>query len=189
MSKTKKKMGCQQVLLHPDKNLLAILEYLCGEANKVFNCSVYYARQVQFKENRFVNQAELCRQMKWNRHFNAMYASSAQQICNGVVESFRSFKQLLRLFGKGDLANKPFPPNYRKLGLFTVSYPQKWLKLIDNKIKVSLGKKVKAWLSLDAFYIPMASNLDWNLIKKIRILPRHGCFYAEFFHELKKPIS
>ncbi|MGK7918484.1 MAG: hypothetical protein AB4080_00530 [Trichodesmium sp.] len=127
--------------------------------------------------------------MKWNRHFNAMYASSAQQICNGVVESFRSFKQLLRLFGKGDLANKPFPPNYRKLGLFTVSYPQKWLKLIDNKIKVSLGKKVKAWLSLDAFYIPMASNLDWNLIKKIRILPRHGCFYAEFFHELKKPIS
>ncbi|MGK7918483.1 MAG: hypothetical protein AB4080_00525 [Trichodesmium sp.] len=46
MSKTKKKMGCQQVLLHPDKNLLAILEYLCGEANKVFNCSVYYARQV-----------------------------------------------------------------------------------------------------------------------------------------------
>ncbi len=52
---------------------------------------------------------------------------------------------------KGDLANKPFPPNYRKLGLFTVSYPKKWLKLIDNKIKVPLGKKVKAWFGLDAF--------------------------------------
>ena len=47
--KTKKKtknIGCQQVLLHPDKDLRAVLEYLCGEANKVFNCSVYYARQV-----------------------------------------------------------------------------------------------------------------------------------------------
>ncbi|WP_426562374.1 hypothetical protein [Dapis sp. BLCC M172] len=42
MSKTTKKMGCQQVLLHPCKNLLAILEYLCGEANKIFNYSVYY---------------------------------------------------------------------------------------------------------------------------------------------------
>ena len=64
MSKTTKNMGCQQVLLYPDKNLLAILEYLCGEANKVFNCSIYYARQVWFKENRFAAQGELCRQMK-----------------------------------------------------------------------------------------------------------------------------
>ena len=74
MSKKTKNIGCQQVLLHPDKNLLAILEYLCAEANKVFNCSVYYARQVFFKENRFVTQGELCGQMKWSRHFNAMYA-------------------------------------------------------------------------------------------------------------------
>ncbi|NER07576.1 MAG: hypothetical protein F6K17_35940 [Okeania sp. SIO3C4] len=75
--KTKKKvknLGCQQILLHPDQELRAILEYLCGEANKVFNCSVYYARQVWFKENRFVSKSELCQQMKWNRHFNAMYA-------------------------------------------------------------------------------------------------------------------
>ncbi len=67
-------MGCQQVLLHPDQNLLAILEYLCGEANKVFNCSVYYARQVWFKENRFVTQGELCGQMKRNVQFLGMYA-------------------------------------------------------------------------------------------------------------------
>ena len=89
---------------------------------------------------------------------------------------------------KGELTNKPFPPNYRTLGLFTVSYPKKWLKLIDDKIKVPLGKKVKAWFNLDAFYIPMASNLDWNLIKEIRILPRHGCFYAEFVYELKNQL-
>ncbi len=74
MSKKTKNIGCQEVLLHPDKNLLAILEYLCAQANKVFNCSVYYARQVFFQENRFVTQGELCGQMKWNRHFNAMYA-------------------------------------------------------------------------------------------------------------------
>ncbi len=103
----------------------------------------------------------------------------AQQICNGVVESLRSFKQLLKLFGKGELANKPQPPKYRKPGLFTVSYPKKWLKLTDIGIKIPLGRKVKAWFRLDTFYIPMASNLDWKLIKEIRILPRHGCFYAE----------
>lgn len=186
--KTKKRTksyGCQQVLLHPNKDLRAVLEYLCGEANKVFNCSVYYARQVWFKENQFVKKGELCGQMKWNRHFNGMYASSAQQICNGVVESFSSFRELLKLFWKGELADKPKPPNYRKPGLFTVSYPRKWLKLTDKGIKVPLGRKVKAWFGLEAFYIPMASNLDWDAIKEIRILPRHSCFYTEFVYEMK----
>ncbi|MEM1170649.1 MAG: transposase [Cyanobacteria bacterium P01_H01_bin.35] len=190
MSKKTKNIGCQQILLYADKNLLAILEYLCGEANKVFNCSVYYARQVFFKENRWVTQGQLCRQMKWNTHFNAMYASSAQQICNGVIESFKSFKQLSKLFVRGKLVNKPKPPNYRKPGLFTVSYPKIWLKLTDKGIRVPLGRKVKAWFGLDNFYIPMASNLDWNSIKEIRILPRHGCFYVEFVYEIKpQPIK
>ncbi len=31
----------------------------------------------------------------------------------------------------------------------------------------------------------MASNLDWDSIKEIRILPRHGCFYTEFVYEMK----
>lgn len=155
MKKNNQKIGCQQNLLHPDKDLLAILEYLCGEANKVFNCSVYLARQIWFKEHRFIGRAELCRSMKWNRHFGAMYASSAQQICNGVVESFRSFKELLSLFKKGKLEFKPKPPKYRKQGLFTVSYPKKWLKLTEKGIRVPLGLKVKAWFGIDSFYVPM----------------------------------
>ena len=31
----------------------------------------------------------------------------------------------------------------------------------------------------------MASNLGWDLIKEIRILPRYGCFYTEFIYEIK----
>ncbi len=189
MNKKQINIGCQQNLLHPDKNLSAILEYLCGEANKVFNCSVYYARQIWFKENRFVGKGELCRQMKWNRHFRAMYASSAQQICNGVVEALASFRQLLKLFKEKKLENKPRPPKYRKKGLFTVSYPKKWLKLTEKGIRVPLGKSVKAWFGLENFYLPMASNLDWEKIREIRILPRHGCFYVEYVYQRKSTLE
>ena len=185
----KKTIGCQQNLLHPDKDLSAILEYLCGEANKVFNCSVYYARQIWFKENRFVGKGELCRQMKWNRHFRAMYASSAQQICNGVVEALASFRKLLKLFREKKLENKPRPPKYRKKGLFTVSYSKKWLKLTELGIRVPLGKSVKAWFGLESFYLPMASNLDWEKIKEIRILPRHGCFYVEYVYQRESTLE
>ncbi len=40
-------------------------------------------------------------------------------------------------------------------GLFTVSYPKRWLKLTNEGIRVPLGKKVKAWFGLEAFYIPI----------------------------------
>ncbi len=189
MNKKQINIGCQQNLLHSDKDLSAILEYLCGEANKVFNCSVYYARQIWFKENRFVGKGELCRQMKWNRHFRAMYASSAQQICNGVVEALASFRQLLKLFKEKKIENKPRPPKYRKKGLFTVSYPKRWLKLTEKGIRVPLGKSVKAWFGLENFYLPMASNLDWEKIKEIRILPRHGCFYVEYVYQRESTLN
>ncbi|NES66766.1 MAG: hypothetical protein F6K24_16645 [Okeania sp. SIO2D1] len=61
-----------------------------------------------------------------------MYSSSTQQICNGVVESLRSFKQLLKLFGKDELVNKPKAANYPKPCLFTVYYSRKSLKLTDK---------------------------------------------------------
>lgn len=34
--------GCQQVLIHADKNLEAILEFVCGESVKLSNCGTYY---------------------------------------------------------------------------------------------------------------------------------------------------
>ncbi len=49
MGKPKKLMGVQQCLITPDKDLKAVLEYLCSESNKLHNCAVYYARQVYFK--------------------------------------------------------------------------------------------------------------------------------------------
>ena len=39
--------GCQQVLIQ-DRKLVALLEYLCQQSNKVYNCALYYARQVSF---------------------------------------------------------------------------------------------------------------------------------------------
>jgi putative transposase len=190
MAKSKQNICCQQVLLHPDCELAAVLEYVGGEANKVCNCAVYYARQVWFKEKRFVKQSELCRQMKWNPHFTAMYVSSAQQVWNGVVVAFRGFRELLKLFWAGQLEVKPKPPNYGNAGLFTASYPKRWLKLTELGVRVPLGGKVKAWFGLEDFYLPMPSNLDWQAIKEVGTLPRNGCFYAEFVCgvESEKPV-
>ncbi|ODG97817.1 transposase [Nostoc sp. KVJ20] len=175
--------GCQQVLIHVDKDLKAILEFICSEANKLSNCAVYYARQIWFKAKRYITKFELDSEMKSNRHFQTLYSQAAQQLCHSVYESFASFKQLNALYNRGELADKPRPPKYRKNGFNLVSYPKQALKLNDGQVRIPLGSQVKAWFKLDSFSLPMPSNLRFEDIKKVRILPKNRCFYAEFVYK------
>lgn len=177
-------LGCQQILIHTHKDTKAIIEYICSESNKVFNCAVYYARQIYFKAHRYIKKAELDEELKSNRHFQAMYSQAAQQTCHSVFESFKSFKALNKLFKQGKLTEKPKPPKYRKAGLNVVSYPKQALKLINGQIRIPLGTKVQAWFGIDSFNVPMPSNLDFKQIRELRILPRNQCFYAEFVYKL-----
>ncbi|MHC5711748.1 MAG: RNA-guided endonuclease InsQ/TnpB family protein [Nostoc sp.] len=39
---------------------------------------------------------------------------------------------------------------------------------------------------IDAFYLPMPSNLKYSALKEIHILPRNGCFYAEFVYSVEE---
>lgn len=175
--------GCQQILIHANKDIFSILEYLCSESNKIYNCAVYYARQVYFKTRSIVTRSEICAEMVQNRHFKAMYVSSSQQTCNAVAEAFKSFKQLVKAFEVGKIEQIPSAPSYRKSGgLYTVAFPIRWLKLTKEGIRIPLGKQVKAWFGIDCFHLPMPSNLDWQLLKEVRIIPRNGCFYAEFVY-------
>jgi putative transposase len=183
--------GCQQILIHESMGNQAILEYLCSQSNKVYNCSLYYARQVYFKTGRYAGRADICAEMarSKNRHFGAMYVSAAQQTCTSVAEALRSFRELLKLWNRGELADKPRLPNYRKSGLFTVSYPRRWLKLTDAGIRIPLGMQVKAWFGIEAIYLPLPTNLEWEAIKEVRILPRNKCFYVEFVYSVASQLA
>jgi IS605 OrfB family transposase len=176
--------GCQQVLIKDDKDILAILEYLCSQSNKIYNCATYYARQVYLKTGRIINRAEICSAMVKNPHFGSMYVSSSQQTCNAVAEAFKSFQTLNKLYKRGELGDKPNLPKYRKpKGLYIVAFPKKWLKLTNKGIRVPLGNKVKTWFGLDSFYLSMPTNLEFSKLKELRFLPRNGCFYAEFVYQ------
>ena len=39
---------------------------------------------------------------------------------------------------------------------------------------------------MDSYLIAMPSNLEFDKIREVRILPRNGCFYAEFVYQLDK---
>ena len=175
--------ACQQILLHPDSDTRAILEFICTESNKLANCGIYLARQLYFKTGRIPRKAKLHRLLKWNSHFQAMYSHAAQQTLTAVAEAFQSFLSLLNNWLKDKAGDKPKLPNYKKRGLNSVTYPKADVKLENGQLRFPLGLKVKAWFGIDAFYLPIPSNLKFEDIREFRILPRNREFYLELVYK------
>ena len=183
--------GCQQILLKPNNEVKAILEYICSEANKVYNIGLYYARQIYFKEHRYISKYELDKKEKFNLHFKAIPSAVSQQTFKSVHEGMMSYKALKNKAKKNDLHFKPKLPSYRKKGFYQAVYPSAVVKLTaDNQLRFGLGKQCKAWFGIDCFYLPMPSNLKFEDIREYRIIPRNGCFYLELVYKAKiEPIS
>ena len=172
-------------MLSPSPELAAILEFVCSEANKLTNCGIYYARQIWFKCHRLIGKYDLEKEYKSHKHFQALHSQAAQQVLRSAYEAFKSFDGRNKAFRTGKITDKPKPPKYQKKGGKTVvSYPKQALKLKDGQIRIPLGTLVKTWFKIAEFFVPMPSNLDFKAIKELRILPRNGCFYAEFVYLL-----
>ncbi|MEG4489367.1 transposase [Microcoleus sp. D2_18a_B4] len=179
-------LGCQQNLIRADSEIKAILEYLCSESVKLSNCGTYYARQLYFKTGNIPNRAQLHKVLgteNRNRHYQAFYSDTAQQILTGVAEAFKSFLGLMKAFKNGVITDRPKLPKYRQGGMAVVTFTGRSVKLKNGMLRFPLGTKVKAWFGLDAFYFPIPSNLDFHEIREYRILPRNGCFYLEFIYK------
>ena len=176
--------GCQQILISPNQELGAILEFLCGESNKLANCGTYYARQLFFRTGKIPSKFDLHRKLASNSHFGAMHSQAAQQCLTTVAESFKSYIGLLKGIKRGTVIQKPKLPGYRKGGLNLITFHGQAIKLKDGKLRFPMGSKVKVWFGLDAFYVPMPSNLEHKDIKEYRILPRNNEFYLELIYKI-----
>ncbi len=177
--------GCQQVLISLHPELKAVLEFVCSESNKLANCGTYYARQLYFKTGKIPKKAELHRLLKTNSHFQSLYSHVAQQTLTSVAESFSSFIGLLLGIAKGTVEQRPRLPGYKKDNLRSATYPKADIKLKNGLLRFPLGSKVKVWFGIDAFHLPMPSNLDFSKLREVRILPRNRCFYAEFVYKVQ----
>lgn len=174
--------GCQQVLIN-DTEILPYLEFICSEANKLINCGTYYGRQIYFKTGKIISKFDLNYEYKKNLHYQFLCAQAAQQVLLSVAEAFNSFRKLKASYNKGEIVDKPKPPKYRKKGgLALITYPKQAISLVADRVRLPLGKKVKASFGIDSFTVIMPSNLKFEDIREVRILPRNNCFYAEFVY-------
>ena len=193
MAKNKKAMGVQQVLLSPDNETKAVLEYLCQQSGKLYNSGVYFARQTFLKTGKLLTgKFDLIYEPSVSKTMVAQSMPSipAQQTLLSVTEAFKSFKELRSLFIKGQLHFKPKVPGYLTGSkLFKVAYPHSGGQkptLVNGQLRFSLGLTVKRWFGISEFFLPMPSNLDIAHVKEFTILPKNGAFYLEMSYEVEK---
>jgi putative transposase len=186
VTQAKKTMGVQQVLLSPNKEVKALLEYLCQQSGKLYNSGVYLARQIFFKiGNLLTGKFDLAFEPSVSKSIVARSLPSTpmQQTLMSVTEAFKSFKELRGLYLKGRLHFRPKPPGYLTGSkLFKVAYPNsggQQPKLVDGQLRFSLGLTVKRWFGVAEFFLPMPSNINYSRVKEFTILPKNGAFYLE----------
>ncbi len=154
--------GCQQNLINPNKDLKAILEFLCSESSKLTNCGIYYARQMYFKTGKIPSRADLHKVLgteNRNLHYKAFYSDTAQQILTTVAESFKSYIGLLKGIRSGTVTQRPRLPNYRQGGLALVTYTWRSVKLKDGKKEISARYAVKSLVRTGCFLSTRAYKL------------------------------
>lgn len=186
-------MGVQQILLSPDSETKALLEYLCQQAGKLYNNGVYFARQMFFKTGKLLTgKFDLAFEPSVSKTLIAQSLPSTpmQQTLMSVTEAFKSFKELRELYFKGQLHFKPKLPDYLKGSkLFKVAYPNSGGQkptLINGQLRFSLGLTVKRWFAISELFLPMPSNIDYSKVKEFTIIPKNGAFYLEMSYEVEK---
>ncbi len=95
MTKAKKTMGVQQVLLSPTKEVEALLNYLCQQSGKLYNSAVYLARQTFFKTGKLLTgKFDLSFESSVSKSMVAKSLPSTpmQQTLMSVTEAFKYFK-------------------------------------------------------------------------------------------------
>ncbi|VXD15641.1 transposase [Planktothrix serta PCC 8927] len=193
MAKAIKTMGVQQILLSPDPEIRALLEYLCQQSGKLYNTGIYFARQTLFKTGKLLTgKFDLAFEPSVSKSLLAqsMPSTPMQQTLMSVTEAFKSFKNLRDLHKKGQLHFRPKPPGYLKGSkLFKVAYPNSGGQkptLINGQLRFSLGLTIRRWFGVSEFFLPMPSNLDYSQVKEFTILPKNGAFYLEVSYEIEK---
>ncbi|MEI6445207.1 MAG: transposase [Nostocales cyanobacterium ELA583] len=186
-------MGVQQVLLSPDNETKALLEYLCQQSGKIYNSGVYFARQTFFKTGKLLtNKFDLIYEKSISKSLVAQSMPSVpmQQTLMSVAEGFKSFKELRDLFLKGQLHFKPKVPDYLTGSkLFKVAYPNSGGQpptLINGQLRFCLGLTVRRWFGISDFFLTMPSNVDYSKVKEFTISPKNGAFYLEMSYQVER---
>ncbi len=190
----------------------AFWEFQCRQANSLFNCAVYYAKQKQYKwleeQEAFttywrddelragwktykcsIKYPEIDKALKMSPHYKGMAAQSAQQTLKTVGEAIASYNKLVGLYYQGKV-DRPRFPRYRKSGgMAFVTFPKQALSYKEGLFYPSVSKESKPEL-LTQIALDPPDFIDPDWVKEVTIRPCYGQLWIDWvIDDGKQPLT
>ncbi|WP_287314193.1 transposase [Moorena sp. SIO1G6] len=176
--------------------------FQCEQANSLFNCAIYYAKQKHYqwlqdqdayttfwREDELkcgwktykcsTRYPELDKALKLSYHYKGMAAQSAQQTLKTVGEAIASYNQLVGLYYKGSVDRPKFPRYRKKGGLAAVTFPRQALTYKEGLFYPSVSKESKPEL-LTKIYLELPEFIDPDWVKEVTIRPCYGQLWIDW---------
>ena len=180
----------------------------CRHSNSLYNSVVFVVRQAHFEacpryeyfdENQMyrtaykdrlvkASYAQLCKDFKDNKHYQALGGQQAQQTIKSTVEAFSSYNKLIRQWWQGELNKKPRIPNYRTSGgFYQVSFPAQAITYdnVTGNCRLATASINKPELIDSVLIIKGGANFKSEQLSEVRILPSNGHLWAEYVYKVE----
>jgi len=187
-------------------------EFQCQQANSLFNCAIYYAKQKHYQwledQGAYITYwrgdelrsgwktykcstkyPEIDKALKMSPHYKGMAAQSAQQTLKTVGEAIASYNKLVGLYYQGKV-DKPKFPRYRKKGGFaSVTFPKQALTYKEGLFYPSVSKESKPEL-LTQITLDPPDFIDPDWVKEVTIRPYYGQLWIDWIiDDGKQPVG
>jgi len=163
-----------------DKKTYQILLTLCRLSKNLYNYTLYIIRQYYYQNGKFLPYEKCYHYIKSNKNFKLLPSQVAQQTAKVVDRTMKSFFRLLSERKRGNYNRPIHLPRYlNKKGYFPCIFPKDMFKVIDNKIRLSLGKNFSQKYGIKHLWFKLPPNINKHAVKEVRIIPRGNGMWME----------
>ncbi len=156
---------------HCSRKHRIILGHLTYSASKLWNVANYAV------QNREISVNQLEKHLKDNFWYKNLHSQSAQAVLQKLQMAWKNFFD-------GHTKKPKYQP---KNGHIPVRWKKNGMKIINNKIRLSLSKQTKQYLkekySIESKYlwIDLPKNLSLNTVQEIEIVPKTSYGHTTYF--------
>ena len=200
----------QKILLsdHIDDENQDYLTWLVHQSNNLYNSVLFAIRQAHFQQcethtffdkddmyriafqDRYVkaSYAQLCKDFRANKHYQALGGQQGQQCIKSVVEAIISYNKLLKQWWHRELDNHPKIPNYRKSGgVYQVAFTSQNVTYddLEGYCRLSISRANKPELIKHEIIIPSGTGFKIEQLSEVRIVPANNKLWAEYVYQLE----
>lgn len=176
-----------QVQQHQIKNGHGWWDYckkVCLGSKNLYNSVQYSNRHSFFYGYSSLNLTELDKRFKDNEHYQALPAKVSQLVLKQAVDSWNGYYSALKSWKKNPskFTGEPNIPGYIKSQFNVVKFNYQAIgkKEFSNGFIVPSKSPIK---------IPVKSDLNFEDLVEVRIIPKVGCFVIEVVYEIEDLIE